>query len=104
MRRWWLLAGALALGAANPVSAQVKLTNFGASNGTNTRTTNPTGTGLSQMLPKINTAAALGGTPGNPRVFNFSKMLPSFSFLRGGFGPRVGPSILPSFGTLGQKK
>ena len=109
MCRWWLLAVAVALGLVGPLSAQVQFTSLNASTGGKTTTTTPIvpqTVGVPQMLPQMNVSRALIAPQGNARQFDFSKLLPNFSFINGRWPIRPGHSQVPrpNYGTLGQKK
>ena len=104
MRRFWLLAAALALGFVGPASAQFAV---GTSNGAKTATPfSPQPVDVTRMLPQNNVNRAFISPQGNARTFDFSRLLPNFSFTNNRWPLQRGYSQVPrpSFGPLGQKK
>jgi hypothetical protein len=83
---WTTIAVVAVVGAlAATVEAQngVSLTTYNGGNAAKATTISPFNkVSVAQMLPKVNTAQALGVSPLNQsRIFPFAKMLPNFSFL-----------------------
>ncbi len=106
MRRVWPMAVVLALGVAAPLSAQFSLTSLSARTPTTTSAVqSQAGVGVTQMLPRLNPSSALINAP-NSRIFNFSRMLPNFSFTNNRWPIQTGRSQIPAqyFGPFGQRK
>jgi hypothetical protein len=106
VRKLWPLAAVLALGAVTPLPAQVSMTTFSGTRGTNPQASIPVGqtAGINQMLPTININNALMSRPGGPRAFDFSKMLPNFSFINNRWPLNVSQPQVPAkyFGPYNQ--
>jgi hypothetical protein len=96
------MAAVLALGVAGPLAAQFSLTSSSGAKTTNTTNmTVPQTVNINQMLPKMNINSALIAPQGNSRQFDFSKLLPNFSFINNRWPIRIGQSQFP---TQGKKK
>ena len=90
MRKRGLILGAgLVLGLAGSLAAQQPVT---FNTGFKPATSNVQAIDINAMLPKVNINQAIPGQQQNSRTFNFSKMLPNFSFLQNPFQAKRGYS------------
>jgi hypothetical protein len=84
----------LGIALVGPAPAQFSLTG-GSTQPPLTSSSLPTTVGLTQMLPKYNMNQMLPGGPQSARTFQFSKMLPNFSYISNRWPLKTGSSQFP---------
>jgi hypothetical protein len=95
----------LGFALVGPAPAQFSLTSLtgGSTKAPTTSSSLPTTVGMTQMLPKYNISQMMPGGPGSGRTFQFSKLLPNFSYVSSRWPLKTGSSQFPPQ-VIGTKK
>jgi hypothetical protein len=96
VRKVGLMVAALSLGIVAPLPAQFSLNSLSGGSAKTLNIPVPSSVSLNQMIPKLSTSSALIATQGNNRMFNFSKLLPNFSYISNRWPLQTGRSQIPA--------
>jgi hypothetical protein len=96
VRRLSLFAAVVALGVVGPLQAQISLSSLNGSSKMPSSVAPPGTVTMAQMLPRLNPNSALIAPVNNSRTFNFSKLLPNFSFINNRWPLQTGRSQYPA--------
>jgi hypothetical protein len=83
------------LAVVAPLSAQFAMTSSTGGGSTSSAATRVQTVNVNQMLPKMNINQALVAPNGSSRSFDFTKLLPNFSFVNNRWPLKTGSSQIP---------